>query len=198
MAVSMLEDAAPAQRAAMRREIDVNIGELDALVEEVLLASRLDVSAVLERQDDVDLLGLAAEEAARVNATVQGDAVQLRAGNERLIRRALRNLLENARRYGGGEVELGVQRVGAQVELRVCDRGPGVPEAYSRAHLRTLLPPARPRREGRRRGPGAGAGAPDRRAPWRRGALRAARRAAARSSCSACRVERRLGAHLQA
>ncbi len=129
MAVSMLEDAAPAQRAAMRREIDVNIGELDALVEEVLLASRLDVSAVLERQDDVDLLGLAAEEAARVNATVQGDAVQLR-GNERLIRRALRNLLENARRYGGGEVELGVQRVGAQVELRVCDRGPGVPEAY--------------------------------------------------------------------
>jgi len=95
----------------------------------VLLASRLDASAVLERQDDVDLLGLAAEEAARVNATVQGDAVLLR-GNERLIRRALRNLLENARRYGGGEVELDVRRVGAQVEMHVCDRGPGVPDAF--------------------------------------------------------------------
>jgi two-component system sensor histidine kinase RstB len=174
MAVSMLEDAAPAQRAAMRREIDVNIGELDALVEEVLLASRLDASAVLERQDDVDLLGLAAEEAARVNATVQGDAVQLR-GDERLIRRALRNLLENARRYGGGEVELSVQRRRAGRVAGLRPR-PGRARGLSRAHLRTLLPPARPCREGRWRGPGAGAGAPDRRAPRRRGALRAARR----------------------
>ena len=38
-----------------------------------------------------ELLGLAAEEAARVNAVVQGDGVSLK-GNERLIRRALRNL----------------------------------------------------------------------------------------------------------
>ena len=129
MAVSMLEEAPPEQRAALRREIEVNVGELDALVEEVLLASRLDASATLERLDDVDLLGLAAEEAARVGAVAQGDTVSLQ-GNERLIRRALRNLLENARRYGGGEVELQVQRKGGRVELRVCDRGPGVPEAY--------------------------------------------------------------------
>jgi signal transduction histidine kinase len=129
MAVSMLEDAAPAQRAAMRREIDVNIAELDALVEEVLLASRLDAGATLERHDEVDLLGLAAEEAARVDASVQGDAVLVQ-GDERLIRRALRNLLENARRYGGGEVELVVRRSGSRVEAQVCDRGPGVPEAF--------------------------------------------------------------------
>ncbi len=130
MAVSLLEDAVPTQRAAMRREIDVNIVELDALVEEVLLASRLDASETLDRRDDVDLLGLAAEEAARVNANVQGDGVLLRA-DERLIRRALRNLLENARRYGGGgEVELEVRRAAGGVEVRVRDRGPGVPEGY--------------------------------------------------------------------
>ena len=129
MAVSMLEEAPPEQRAGLRREIEVNVGELDALVEEVLLASRLDASATLERLDDVDLLGLAAEEAARVEAVVQGDTVNLK-GNERLIRRALRNLLENARRYGGGEVELQVQRQGDRVDVRVCDRGPGVPEAF--------------------------------------------------------------------
>ena len=68
MAVSMLEEATPEQRATLRREIEVNVGELDALVEEVLLASRLDASATLDRQDEVDLLGLAAEEAARVDA----------------------------------------------------------------------------------------------------------------------------------
>lgn len=130
MAVAMIEDAPPAQREALRHEIHTDIAELDALVEEVLLASRLDASAPLEPHDSVGLLGLAAEEAARVGATVQGDDVQLR-GDERLLRRAVRNLLENARRYGGGEIELQVQRrSGGGAELRVCDRGPGVPEAY--------------------------------------------------------------------
>jgi signal transduction histidine kinase len=131
MAVSMLEDATPEQRQQLRREIDVNVGELDALVEEVLLASRLDAAAALDRRDELDLLGLAAEEAARVGASVQGQALMLQ-GDERLIRRALRNLLENARRYGGSEIELRVQqgRGGQQVEVQVCDRGPGVPEAY--------------------------------------------------------------------
>ena len=129
MAVSMLEDATPEQRRQLRREIDVNVGELDALVEEVLLASRLDAAAALDRREELDLLGLAAEEAARVGANVQGEALMLQ-GDERLIRRALRNLLENARRYGGSEIELRVQRRGGQVEVQVCDRGPGVPEAY--------------------------------------------------------------------
>jgi methyl-accepting chemotaxis protein len=42
MAVQMLEDASPGATAGLRREIDTNIAELDALVEEVLLAGRLD------------------------------------------------------------------------------------------------------------------------------------------------------------
>lgn len=129
MAVSMLDDAGPEQRATLRREIDVNIGELDALVEEVLLASRLDAGATELRHDEVDLLGLAAEEGARVETDAQGDAVTLR-GDERLVRRALRNLLENARRYGGGPIELNVLRRAGQAEVQVCDRGPGVPEAF--------------------------------------------------------------------
>jgi signal transduction histidine kinase len=129
MAVQMLEDAAPAQRPALRREIDTNIAELDALVEEVLLAGRLDASTALEHRDRVDLLGLLAEEAARVGAEVQGEDLQLQ-GDERLLRRALRNLLENAQRYGGKEIQASVERHGNRVQVRVCDRGPGVPAAY--------------------------------------------------------------------
>jgi len=51
--------------------------------------------------------------------------------DERLLRRALRNLLENARRYGGGgEIEVTTARAeGGAARLAVCDRGPGVPEA---------------------------------------------------------------------
>jgi signal transduction histidine kinase len=129
MAVSMIEEAPPAQREGLRREIDTNIGELDALVEEVLLASRLDAAVTLDRQDPVELLALAAEEAARVQAGVQGADLRVK-GDERLLRRALRNLLENARRYGGDEVEVNVATQGSRVEVQVADRGPGVPEAF--------------------------------------------------------------------
>ncbi len=129
MALSMLEDATPAQRESLQREIGTNIAELDALVEEVLLASRLDASESVDRQEAVELLAVAAEEAARVQAGVRGDDLRVK-GDERLLRRALRNLLENARRYGGDAVEVEIARRGAQVEARVSDRGPGVPEAF--------------------------------------------------------------------
>jgi signal transduction histidine kinase len=129
MALAMLDEAGEAQRPALKREIEANIAELDALVEEVLLASRLDAAAArAEALEPVALLPLAAEEAARVGAEATGEALQVK-GDERLLRRALRNLLENARRYGGGadRVEVGL-RAGRAL-LRVCDRGAGVPES---------------------------------------------------------------------
>jgi signal transduction histidine kinase len=129
MALAMLDDAAPAERQRLRQEIETDIGELDALVEEVLLSSRLDARTDLQQREPLDLLGVAAEEAARVDAAAGGEALRV-PGDERLVRRALRNLLENARRYGGGEIEVQVQRCAERAEVRVSDRGPGVPEGY--------------------------------------------------------------------
>jgi signal transduction histidine kinase len=128
MAVSMLDEVPSAQREKLKREIETNVGELDALVEELLLASRLDASESIDRRDAVDLLALAVEEGSRVEAEVDGPSLQVR-GDERLLRRALRNLLENARRYGGAEVTVELARSSAGAEVRVCDRGPGVPES---------------------------------------------------------------------
>jgi len=129
LALSMLDEASGPQRERLQREITTNIAELDALVEEVLLASRLDATTQLDPPERVDLLALAAEEASRTQAVVEGEALSA-SGDERLLRRAVRNLLENARRYGGGEVSVDLKRIGTQAQLRVCDRGPGVPEAY--------------------------------------------------------------------
>jgi C4-dicarboxylate-specific signal transduction histidine kinase len=112
-----------------RHEVERDIAELDALIDEVLLASRLDAVASLEHLEDVDLLALAAEEAARYDVEVQGAPRVIR-GDARLLRRMIRNLLENARRHGAPPIDLRVQG-GEQdrVEIRLCDGGSGVPEA---------------------------------------------------------------------
>ena len=128
MAVAMLDDAPAERRDALRDEIHTDIAELDALVEEILLASRLGSGHALERREPVELLALAVEEGARVAAQVDGEGVGVD-GDERLLRRALRNLLENAQRYGTGAPDMTVGRDAAgDAEVRVCDRGPGVPE----------------------------------------------------------------------
>jgi signal transduction histidine kinase len=132
MATSLLSDAAPDESARehLRSEINTDIAELDGLVDEVLLASRLEAAPQPEQLERVDLLALAVEEGARVDASVDGAAANV-TGEERLLRRALRNLLENARRYGGGEIRVELQdKAAAGVQIRVSDNGPGVPDAY--------------------------------------------------------------------
>lgn len=120
MAVALLDDDDP-ERRRVAEAAERDIAELDALIGDLLLASRLDADRPLDRED-VELLALAAEEGARVGATVSGAPRTVR-GDPRLLRRLLRNLLENARRYST-EVEV---VVGPALEVR--DRGPGVPEA---------------------------------------------------------------------
>ena len=130
MALSMLDTAGPQSRPQLQSEIEQNIRELDALVEEVLLASRLDAPHdpnTPASRDPVALLPLAAEEGARVNAAVSGADIMV-VGDERLVRRALRNLLENAHRYGGSMApEIHIRQDGKTARMSVCDRGPGVP-----------------------------------------------------------------------
>lgn len=115
----------------IKEEIQRNISELDQLVDEILLASRLDTREVeMGTVESVDLIGLAAEECARVGAELDVQSTQALEvqGIARLLRRALRNLLENARRYSQGEVRLELVQQGSLAIIRVCDHGPGVPE----------------------------------------------------------------------
>jgi signal transduction histidine kinase len=126
----------PAQRSLRKAEISRSINELDQLIDEILLASRLDTKqADAEPFETLDLTGLAAEECARVNADLNAElpgghslVVQ---GSPRLLRRLIRNLLENARRYGRGDISLELAHMDAggkpSAVIRVLDRGPGVP-----------------------------------------------------------------------
>jgi len=115
-----------------KTEIQRNINELDQLVDEILLASRLDSPDVdIGNTESMDLIGLAAEECARVDAELvlqSVDALEVQA-IAKLLRRAVRNLLENARRYSQGEVTLTLSQEGDTAVVRVEDHGPGVPVA---------------------------------------------------------------------
>lgn len=125
----------------LKDEISRNINELDQLIAEILLASRLDsAQADVGTFETVDLTGLAAEECAKSGAELQvlsesAIAVQ---GVPKLLRRLMRNLLENANRYAiknavsGAEsvvLTLAIEGVGdaKTAVLRVTDHGPGVP-----------------------------------------------------------------------
>ena len=128
--------------ARSRAEILRNMAELDQLIDEILLASRLDAQeADIGTVEAVDLVGLCAEECARVGARfdVPEGLAQLDVpGVPKLLRRLVRNLLENARRYGAGSqdatqgsgIALSLQAQGPEVLIAVGDRGPGVPVAY--------------------------------------------------------------------
>lgn len=124
-----LMDPEPSPRT--RDEITRNIAELDQLIDEILLASRLDArESDMGTVEQVDLMGLAAEESARAGAELDTGSSQqtlVVRGVAKLLRRAIRNLLENARRYSDGPVVVQVNCQGAKAEVRVCDRGPGVP-----------------------------------------------------------------------
>ena len=141
MGLELLEVAAAdaAIRERTQGEILRNMAELDQLIDEILLASRLDArEAELGTIESVDLVGLCAEECARVGAVLEvpeGMHTLEVQGVGKLLRRMVRNLLENARRYGdtlGAEdaMTLSLGRGASGVQLRVCDRGPGVPSQW--------------------------------------------------------------------
>lgn len=116
----------------LRSKIEDDLAEMDAMIGSTLeylgagaaaeKPVRLNLNALLEGVvEDMEPLG------ARI--TVHGEAAAPILAQPQAIRRCLANLLENARRYGGAEIDLRVKDEGDTVEMRVEDRGPGIPAA---------------------------------------------------------------------
>ena len=126
VAVELLaENGDPALRSRAERDI----AELDDLIEEILLASRLAGLEPPLRPERIDLQALAAEEAARAGASFSGGPTTVE-GESRLLVRLVRNLLDNAACHGAGSpVLVDLEQRGGCAVVRVADRGPGVPEA---------------------------------------------------------------------
>jgi signal transduction histidine kinase len=130
MAVELLaEEADPLRRGNLARRASEDVAELDALVDELLVAARTQPGVPRRPFVAIDLLALVRTEAEAVSAQVSGESLMF-SGEEAMLKRMVRNLLANARLHGqGGAIRAEVRRDGSDILLAVEDDGPGVPEA---------------------------------------------------------------------
>jgi signal transduction histidine kinase len=114
-----------------REAIESDLVEMDRMIGDTLeflraghsgeQPARIDVNALVESvAEDMRALGC------RIDTHGEAGAPLLARGQA--VRRCLGNLVDNARRYGGGAVDLTVRDQPEQVEFVVEDRGPGIPE----------------------------------------------------------------------
>jgi signal transduction histidine kinase len=150
LAVELMKASADPKR---KLGLEQDIAELDWLVDEILLASRLDATPAELATEELDLLALAAEECARYeDVQLEGAVISVR-GDARLLRRLLRNLLENARRHGAPPTQVRIANAAGTSTITVWDSGPGVPEAEFDNVFRPFY---RPKNVGDRAGSGLG------------------------------------------
>ena len=127
-------------RAATLDDLEADVDEVDSMVEELLLASRLDLGSATLSMKPLDLEPLCREAWNRVaeTATAQGMTLETALAadasralvNGALIVRLLGNLFENSVRYAGrGRVTLASARKEDRLHVTVSDEGPGVDQA---------------------------------------------------------------------
>jgi signal transduction histidine kinase len=122
--IESVED--PAERAKMAASIE----DITRSLDDILSLARVGrPSDPLERTDLSALLAAVAEEYEDMGEPVELGATQRLALPLRAtwLRRALRNLIENAVRYGGA-ARVSLEREGNRAVVRIEDDGPGIPD----------------------------------------------------------------------
>jgi K+-sensing histidine kinase KdpD len=129
-----LDDPEALEHVAM---IQRESAHLEALISNLLLASRLEAGALEYRRDRLDLGGVITEAAGliarlfperQIDVRLDGPLV-LDSGDQGTLRQVFTNLIENAVKYSPSDtlVEVTAEGDGEQIVVTVADRGPGIP-----------------------------------------------------------------------
>ena len=147
-----LNEFSPAETQEFAATIARESADVSAIVEDLLAAARIEINQLAISPQAVDLLenvesalsAYGASDGVRVD--VSGSVV----ADPGRLRQIVRNLVGNARRYGGPEVEVSSRSIGEKVELVVADSGSGIPpeleewvfEPFASAHRVEGIPTA--------------------------------------------------------
>jgi two-component system OmpR family sensor kinase len=118
----------------LRAALDSAAAEVDRLTrlaEDLLVLARADEGRLALRREPIAVHELLETVARRFGtqidvATPDGETI---VGDRLRLEQALGNLVDNARRYGGGTIRLEAERSDGRMELRVTDEGNGFPAA---------------------------------------------------------------------
>jgi signal transduction histidine kinase len=103
--------------------------QLTRIADGLLLLASADDEQMPLKVGEVDVADVARTVAARHGARIEAEPLVVR-GDALRLEQALTNLLENARRHGGGDVTLTAARRNGSVELHVLDDGAGFPPSF--------------------------------------------------------------------
>lgn len=114
----------------------VEVTEMQLLVDDLLTLARIDASADAPTREAVDVDDLILAEVGRlrlrghVTVDVENVSAAQVLGDPDQLRRALRNVLDNAERYAAQTVSVSVRMSDATVEVRIDDDGIGIPPEH--------------------------------------------------------------------
>lgn len=125
----------------LREGLIADVEQMDAVIRQFLDYARLDESEAVVQTDLNALIG---EVAQRFASTAKSISLELQpvpafAVRPLLLARALANLLDNAIKYGGGDITVQLESRADKVVLVVMDKGIGIPEARREAVKRPFL-----------------------------------------------------------
>jgi signal transduction histidine kinase len=140
-ALSLAEEASPAEREHLIRKMHLDVDELDSLVQEMLLYSRLERNATTPKialsavpveswlpnavEDEIE-----AAQAVEIDVPVAVESHIADAACEpKFMARAVQNLVRNALRFAKSRVEVKVEEDRNRYLIHVDDDGPGIPIA---------------------------------------------------------------------
>lgn len=121
------------EKTALLQVIRDHSEEASAIVEDLLMAARSDIKGVSIQPEPLDL----GEVAGSVLATTQLPAIKITGhpgtafADSSRVRQIMRNLLTNASRYGGPNVEVRFSESASAVSFVVADNGAAIPKRIS-------------------------------------------------------------------
>jgi len=124
---------------ALRNDIEADVMQMDGIIQQFLDFARLDAQ---EQTVATDLAALVSEVAQRYAPhNISTELITLAPQDVRptLLKRALSNLLDNAVKYGDGEITVNLRQAEKFIEISVSDRGVGIPHEHLESAKRPFV-----------------------------------------------------------